>query len=85
MMLIEYKEGWIDKLRYKKVILQRFIEWGSGIMGNANFETDQKNFFKKAEGGTENVGQIPDRRWRNLLNFGETSGKKMIKHLKFHG
>ena len=25
-MLIEYKEGWIDKLRYKKVILQRFIE-----------------------------------------------------------
>ena len=29
-------------------------------MDNANFERDQKNFFKKVEGGTEHVGQIPE-------------------------
>ena len=27
-------------------------------MDNANFEKDQKNFFKKVEGGTKHVGQI---------------------------
>ena len=29
-------------------------------MDNANFERDQKNFFKKVEGRTEYVGQIPE-------------------------
>ena len=24
-------------------------------------------------------------KWRNLLNFGETYGEKMIEHLKCHG
>ena len=38
--------------------LQKFIERGGQIMDNANFEKDQKNFFKKVEGGTKHVGQI---------------------------
>ena len=59
-MLKEYKESWIDKLRYKKVKLQRFIERGRQIMDNANYERDKKNFFKKVEGGTKHVGQIPE-------------------------
>ena len=29
-------------------------------MDHANFERHQKNFFKKEEGGTEHVGQIPE-------------------------
>ena len=29
-------------------------------MDNANFERDQKIFFKKVEGGTEHVGQITE-------------------------
>ena len=41
-ILKEYKESWIDKLRYKKVKLQRFIERRRRIMGNPNFERDQK-------------------------------------------
>ena len=41
-ILKEYKESWIDKLRYKKGKLQRFIERGRRIMDNANFERDQK-------------------------------------------
>ena len=29
-------------------------------MNYANYERDQKKFFKKVEGGTEHVGQIPE-------------------------
>ena len=29
-------------------------------MDNANFERDQKNFFKKVQEGTKHVGQIPE-------------------------
>ena len=56
-MLKEYKESWTDKLRYKKIKLQKRIARGRGIMDNANFERDQKKFFKKV-GGIEHVGQI---------------------------
>ena len=46
-MVREYKESWIDKLRCKKVKLQRFIETGRRIMDNANFERDQEKILKK--------------------------------------
>ena len=46
-MVREYKESWIDKLRGKKVKLQRFIETGRRIMDNANFERDQEKILKK--------------------------------------
>ena len=83
-MLKEYKESWIDKLRYKKVKLQRFIERSRRIMDNATFERDQKNFFMKVEGGTQHVGKIPE--MEKFVKFwGETYGKKMIEHLKCHG
>ena len=29
-------------------------------MDNANFDRDQKNFFKKVEGGTKHLGEIPE-------------------------
>ena len=29
-------------------------------MDNVNFERDQKNLFKKVEGGTKHVGKIPE-------------------------
>ena len=57
-MVREYRESWIDKLRCKKVKLQRFIETARRIMDNANFERDQKKFLKKVEGGTKHVRQI---------------------------
>ena len=44
-MLKEYKESWIEKVRYKKIKLQKLVERGRRIMDNANFEKDQKNFF----------------------------------------
>ena len=36
------------------------IERGKRAMDNANFERDQKNFFKKGEESTELEGQTPE-------------------------
>ena len=57
-MLKQHKESWIDKLTYKQIKLQTFIERSRRTIDNFCFERDQKNFFRKAERGTENVGQI---------------------------
>ena len=54
-----YKEQWIDKLRYKKIKLQKMFERGKRIRDNATFERDQKSFFRKIESSTGNEGQIP--------------------------
>ena len=55
-----YKEQWIDKLRYKKIKLQKMIERGKRIRDNATFERDPKSFFRKIESSTSHEGQIPD-------------------------
>ena len=44
-----YKEKWLDQLRYKKMKLEKMIERGNRIKDNANFEKDQKAFFKTLE------------------------------------
>ena len=41
-MLKEYKESWIDKLRYKKIKLQKLIGKEKRIMDNANFERPEE-------------------------------------------
>ena len=41
-----YKENWMDHLRYKKEKLEKMIERDNRIKDNANFEKDQKGFFK---------------------------------------
>ena len=43
------KEKWLDQLRCKKVKLEKVIERGNRIRDNANFERDQKGFFKSLE------------------------------------
>ena len=55
-----YKEQWIDKLRYKKIKLQKMIEKGKRIRDNATFERDQKSFSRKIESSTSHEGQIPE-------------------------
>ena len=75
-MLKKCKESWIDKIRYKKVEFQNLTERDRRITDNDDFERDQKNFFKKVEGGTENLDQIPEM---------EKFVKKMIEILKCHG
>ena len=39
---IKYKESWIDKFRYEKVKLQRFIERGRPIRDNAGRNEGRK-------------------------------------------
>ena len=43
------KRKWLDQLRCKKVKLEKVIERGNRIRDNANFERDQKGFFKSLE------------------------------------
>ena len=43
------KEKWLYQLRCKKVKLEKMIERGNTIRDNANFERDQKDFFKSLE------------------------------------
>ena len=82
-MLKQYKEYWIKKLRYKKTKLQKLIERSRQIMDNANFDGDQKNFFKKVERGTDHKGQTPE--MEKFLNLVERYEKRMTEHLKYHG
>ena len=55
-----YKEQWIDKLRYKKIKLQKMTERGERIMDNAILERDQKSFFRIMESSTSHDKHIPE-------------------------
>ena len=59
-VLMKHKEGWIDKLRYKRVKLVKMIERGKRIMDNNIFERDQNNFFKRIEGSTKYEVAMPE-------------------------
>ena len=54
-----YKEKWLDQLQYKKMKLEKMIERGNRIKNNANFEKDQKAFFKTLEAKTVYEGEPP--------------------------
>ena len=54
-----YNEKWLDQLRYKKMKLEKMIERGNRIKDNANFEKDQKAFFKTLEAKTVYEGEPP--------------------------
>ena len=82
-MFKQYKERWINKFRYKKIKLQKLVERGKQAMDNANFERDQKNFFKKVEGRTEHVDQKLE--MKKFVKFWEEVWKKIMEHLKCHG
>ena len=43
------KEEWIDKLRYKKVKMQKYIEKRNRIQDNIMYQRDQWSFFKRLE------------------------------------
>ena len=54
------KEQWIDKLRYKKVKLEKCIEKRKRKQDNIKFQRDQKGFFKTPEGGQTREGRMPE-------------------------
>ena len=52
------KEEWIDRLRYKKIKMKKYIELKARIQDNIIYQRDQKSFFKKVE-ETE-VREVPE-------------------------
>ena len=63
------KEQWIDKLRYKKVKLEKCIEKRKRKKDNIKFQRDQKGFFKTLEGDQTREGRMPE-----IEKFVEFSG-----------
>ena len=54
------KEQWIDKLRYKKVKLEKFVEKRKRKQDNFMFHHDQKGFFWTLEADITREGEMPD-------------------------
>ena len=76
--LIRNKEGWIGKLRFKRVKRVKLTERGKRIMDNNIFESDQKNPLKKIEDIKKYEGAMAD--MNKYVNFGKVSGKEMTMH-----
>ena len=58
--LIAAKEQWLDKLRYKKVKLEKNHEKGKRKKDNIMFQKDQKNFFRTLEKEDKHEGEMPN-------------------------
>ena len=54
------KKQWLDKLRYKKVKLEKYIEKGNRKKHNIMFQQDQKSFFRTLEAVEKHEGKMPE-------------------------
>ena len=54
------KEQWLDKLQYKKVKLDKYVEKGNRKKDNIMFQKDQKNFFRMLEKVEKHEGEMPE-------------------------
>ena len=54
------KEQWPDKLRYKKVKLDKYVEEGNRKKDNIMFQKDQKSFFRMLEKVEKHEGEMPE-------------------------
>ena len=54
------KEQWLDKLRYKKIKLIKFIEKCNRKKDNIMFQKDQKSFFRILEKVEKHEGEMPE-------------------------
>ena len=54
------KEQWLDKLCYKKVKLEKWVEKRNRKKDNILFQKDQKNFFRALEKFEKHQGEMPD-------------------------
>ena len=52
------KEQWVDKLRYKKVKLEKYMEKRKRKLDNFMFQKDQRAFFRKLEEKSNQKGQM---------------------------
>ena len=54
------KEQWLDKLRYKKIKLVKFIEKHNRKKDNIMFQKDQKSFFRTMENVEKHKGEMSE-------------------------
>ena len=54
------KEQWLDKLQYKKVKLDKYVEKGNRKKDNIMFQKDQKSFFRTLEKVEKHEGEMPE-------------------------
>ena len=54
------KEQWLDKLRYKKVKLDKYVEKGNRKKDNIIFQKDQKSFSHTLEKVEKHEGEMPE-------------------------
>ena len=54
------KEQWLDKLRYKKVKLDKYVEKGNKKKDKIMFQKDQKSFFRMLEKVEKHEGEMPE-------------------------
>ena len=54
------KEQWLDKLRYKKIKLDKYVEKGNRKKDNIMFQKNQKSFFRTLEKVEKHKGEIPE-------------------------
>ena len=54
------KEQWVDKLRYKKVKLEKYMEKSKRKLDNIMFQKDQRAFFRKLEEKNNRKGQMSE-------------------------
>ena len=57
--LRKVKEEWIDKLGYKKVKMQKYIEKRNRIQDNIMYQRDQRIFFKRLEDTEARESSMP--------------------------
>ena len=74
------KEQWLDKLRYKKIKLVKFIEKCNRKKDNIMFPKDQKSFFRTLEKVEKQEGEMPE--MENFVEFwgGGAFGSRMNRH-----
>ena len=70
------KEQWLDKLRYKKIKLVKFIEKRNRKKDNIMLQKDQKSFFRTQEKAEKYEGEMPEMEkfvefWRGILEQNE--------------
>ena len=58
--LLVVKEQWLDKLRYKKVKLEKWVEKRNRKKDNIRFQKDQKNFFRTLEKVQKHEGEMTE-------------------------
>ena len=54
------REQWLDKLRYKKIKLEKREEKRGRKQDNIMFQRDQKGFFRTLEGEEAHEGEMPE-------------------------